>query len=196
MADAKKNVATSGFSDNELVALVREGDSNAVDVLLSKYKSTVSYYANKFFSDSLTFDDWFQEGMIGLFYAIRTYNADEGASFATYASVCIKNRLSSCLKKVTNTKNPPSYAIVPYEEALNIAVNSVEDDYIAKENCRSFEEVLLKQLSKTEQSVMKYYLAGFTYAEIAKQLDISVKAVDNAVCRAKSKLKKHRNLSV
>ena len=196
MADAKKNVATSGFSDNELVALVREGDSKAVDVLLLRYKSTVSYYAEKYFSDLLTFDDWYQEGITGLFFAIRTYRADGGASFATYASVCIKNRLSSCLKKLTNTKNPPSDVLVPFDETLNVSVSSVEDDYISTEDSRKFEEVILNQLSETEQSVMKYYLAGYTYSEIAKQLNISVKSVDNAVCRSKNKLKKHLNLSV
>lgn len=196
MADAKNNVKTSVFSDNELVALVREGDSNAVDMLISKYKSTVSYYADKFFSDLLTFDDWYQEGMIGLFFAIRTYRADGGASFATYASVCIKNRLSSCLKKLTNTKNPPSDVIVPFDETLNISVNSVEDDYIATEDSKSFDDLILNQLSKTEQSVMKYYLAGFNYTEISKLLNISVKSVDNAIFRAKNKLKKQLNSSV
>ena len=196
MADAKNNDLTSDFSDNELVTLVREGDSNAVDVLISRYKGTVSYYAEKFFSELFTFEDWYQEGMIGLFFAIRSYRADGGASFNTYASVCIKNRLSSCLKKLTNTKNPPSDVLVPFDGSLNISVNSVEDDYIATESFRNFENIIFSKLSETEQNVIKYYLAGFSYREIAQRLNITEKSVDNAVSRAKNKLKKQQDLSV
>ncbi|MBQ8209442.1 MAG: sigma-70 family RNA polymerase sigma factor [Clostridia bacterium] len=190
MTSAEDKVFYNGLSDDELISLVREGDGKAVDALLLKYKGTVSYLADKFFSNSLTFDDWFQEGMIGLLLAIRTYNPDGGASFATYSSVCIKNRLSVCLKKATNLKNLPLNTAVPYEDVQDLTVDSSEDNYIASESYRYFESTLLQQLSGTEQNVMQLYISGFSYAEIAQQLKISVKSVDNAVCRAKNKLKK------
>lgn len=178
------------FSDDKLISLVREGSREAIEALLLKYKGCVSYYAGKYFSDSLTFDDWYQEGMIGLLHAVRTYRAEEEVSFSTYASVCIRNRLASCFKKTKNSKNLALNSAVPYEDISDLTVNSLEDDYIANENFRHVEQVFLSQLSQTEQRVMRYYLAGFSYTEIANELSITVKAVDNAVCRAKNKLKK------
>ena len=178
------------LSDNELISLVRAGNNNAVDTLLVRYKTMVSYFADRFFSDSLTYDDWFQEGMIGLLVAVRTYNPASDASFATYSSVCVKNRLITCYKKSNNIKNLPLNSAVPYEQAADLTVDSSEDNYIAEENYRFFKSLMNEQLSDTEQQVMRLYIAGFSYAEIAQQLSITTKAVDNAVCRAKNKLKK------
>ncbi len=195
MADAPESGIYSDLSDDELVLLIRTGNSDAANTLLLRYSGRVAYMANSYFFDSLTYDDWYQEGMIGLLHAVRTYNTDDGVSFGTYASVCIKNRLIACLKKLTSSKNLPLNSAVSLEAVPDITVRSSEDAYISNEDYRNFEQILIKHLSAKEQKVMILYLAGYSYAEIATELNSTVKAVDNAVCRAKNKLKKIMNIS-
>lgn len=195
MADAPESGIYSDLSDDELILLIRAGNSDAVNTLLLRYSGSVAYIAKSYFFDSLTDDDWYQEGMIGFLHAVRTYRADKSVSFNTYASVCIRNRLIACLKKLTSLKNLPLNSAVSLEDVADVAVSSSEDDYLSNEDSRNFEQILIEHLSNTEQKVMMLYLAGYSYAEIATELNSSVKAVDNAVCRAKNKLKKIMNIS-
>ncbi len=195
MSEPQKSVKYSDLSDDELIALVRDGDSEAVNTLIVRYSSVISFMAQNYFLDSLTFDDWYQEGMIGFLHAIRSYSGDRGASFKTYASKCVRNRLSDCLRNSTNSKNLPLNSAVEFDEDFDIPVVSCEDTYILSEDNRDFEQILKKHLSETEKKVMISYLAGYTYAEIANSLNMTVKAVDSAICRAKNKLKKNLNIS-
>lgn len=190
MSETDNKEAVGTLTDEELIDLIRTGSGKAFDILILRYRQTVSYLAGKYFSDSLTQDDWFQEGMIGLLYAVHTYAGTAGAEFSTYAAVCIRNRLVSCLKKATNSKNAPLNSSLSYDDVIIPPVHSPEDDYIENERYRFFTQSFFKQLSETEHKVMQCYLAGFSYAETAEKLGITEKSVDNAICRAKSKLKK------
>lgn len=178
------------LSDNELISLIRNGDEKAFNLLIIRHRSTVSILAKKYFSSSLTDDDWLQEGMIGLIYAVRTFNSEKNVSFPTYACVCIKNRLNSALKKANNSGNTPLNSSLAYNDDIVPATVSTEDDYINNENNHFLTTSFIKKLSKTEQDVIRCYLSGFSYCETAKKLGITEKSVDNALCRAKSKLKK------
>lgn len=187
----KKNIhGDAALSDNELISLIRIGDEKAFNLLIARHKNTVSLLAKKYFSSSLTDDDWFQEGMIGLIYAVRTFDCKKNASFSTYACVCIKNRLNSTLKKANNSGNTPLNSSLAYNDDIVPAALSTEDNYINNESNLFFTADFINKLSKTEQAVIKCYLSGFSYCETAEKLGITEKAVDNALYRAKSKLKK------
>ena len=181
---------TNEYSDNELIDLVRKGSDSAFNLLIFRYTGMVSLLSKKYFSPSLTADDWFQEGMIGFLDAVRTFSIDGGASFATYATVCIRNRLNSSLKKAKNSAAVQASDSIVFDSDIIPSVDSPEDNYIENENYRVFTQSAFSRLSETEQKVIGYYLAGFSYTETASILGISEKSVDNALCRAKSKLKK------
>lgn len=189
MSEAENSPVTNEYTDVELINLTRQGSDKAFNMLIFRYTGMVSLLSKKYFSPSLTPDDWFQEGMIGFLDAVRTYDSNGSASFATYATVCIRNRLNSSLRKVRNSANETPSDVVPLKENI-LPVDSPENDYIENENYRLFTESAFKLLSDTEQKVIGYYLAGFSYAETAEKLGISEKSVDNALCRAKAKLKK------
>ena len=150
----------------------------------------VSLLSKKYFSPSLTADDWFQEGMIGFLDAVRTFSIDGGASFATYATVCVRNRLNSSLKKAMNSSAAQATDQIELQHDIIPSVDSPEDSYIENENYRIFTQSAFSLLSETEQKAIGYYLAGFSYTETAKILGISEKSVDNALCRAKGKIRK------
>lgn len=190
MSESENTPVRSDLSDNELISLIRNGSEKAFNLLILRYTGTVSLLSKKYFSSSLTEDDWFQEGMIGLLDAVRTFDSDGKAAFSTYACVCIRNRLNSSLKKANNSGNTPLNGSISFHDDFVPAAISPEEDYIKNENYRFFTASFLSRLSKTEQQVIRYYLVGFSYSETAKNLGISEKSVDNALCRAKAKLKK------
>lgn len=190
MSETENISVNPDLSDDELISLIRNGSEKAFNRLILKYTGTVSLLSKKYFSSSLTDDDWFQEGMIGLLNAVRTHDREASASFSTYACVCIRNRMNSALKKAQNAANAPLNGSLEYHDDFVPTVISPEDNYIENENYRFFTTSFLNKLSETEQKVIRYYLSGFSYKETAKKLGISEKSVDNALCRAKSKLKK------
>lgn len=192
MTETECTTDISRYSDKMLISLIRQGSDKAFNALIFRYTGTVSFLSKNYFSPSLTAEDWFQEGMIGFLNAVRTYSQNGGASFSTYATVCIKNRLNSALKKVMNPKDINTTESVDFHGNILINVDSPENNYIENENYQLLADAF-RFLSVTEQSVIGYYLAGFSYNEISEKLGINEKSVDNALCRAKSKLKKILN---
>lgn len=180
----------SDKTDDALVADVREGDEKAFNELIHRYTPTVSSLSHSYFSDALTPDDWFQEGMLGLFFAVFSFREDSGATFASFASVCVRNRLNSAWKNANSKKNEPLNRSLSLDDSHVPAVSSAEEAYIESEQSRFLTEDFLQELSPAEQRVFRCYLSGYSYAETADKLDISEKAVDNALCRVKAKLKK------
>ena len=188
------DVLFSHLKDEELIDRIRSGSEKSFDALIKRYAKTVMLMSGSYYSESLTKDDWFQEGMLGLLFAVHSYSRERGVSFGSYASVCIKNHLNSSWKKANNSKNAPLNGYISYDDTVIPSVNSPEDDYIQNERYRSFTENYTDNLSGTEQKVFGCYLSGFSYEEIAKKLGMTEKSVDNALCRAKSKLKKAFNI--
>lgn len=190
MADKEKISNFTPFSDEELISFIRSGSEKAFDELAGRYIKTASFLARSYHSEALTHDDWLQEGLIGFILAVRTFDAKKEASFSTYASVCISNKLRSAWKKANNAYNAPLNDSLTFDDAFIPPAQSTEENYIESETSGLFTDILLQKLSETEKKVISYYIAGFSYSETAKKLGMTEKAVDNALCRAKTKLRK------
>lgn len=190
MSDTENIKNFTSLTDEELVSCIRNGISKAFDELSARYCKNVSALSGKYFSESLTGEDWFQEGMIGFLLAVRTFNASKNVSFATYANVCISNRLRSAWKKANSSANAPLNGSIELDDSFIPPAVSTEENYIENESYRFLTDGFFSALSVSEKKVISCYLAGYSYSETAKHLNMTEKSVDNALCRAKTKLKK------
>ncbi len=180
----------ASMSDEELVSLAKSGLNKAFDEIVARFSKTVIVLTRNYYVAALTREDWFQEGMIGLLLAVRTFKEEKKCSFATYASVCITNRLKSVCKKALGRKNEPLNSSLELDDTVVPPAVSTEDDYIENEEYTFLTEKYVSVLSAVEKNVVEHYIAGFSYSEIAKKLGMTEKSVDNALFRAKTKLKK------
>ena len=190
--------------DEELIELTRKGDMKAQNYLLEKYKSLVGMKANKFFLVGAEDDDIIQEGMIGLFKAIRDYSMENEASFFTFAKICIQRQLVNAVKASTRKKHSPLNSYVsfyePVQESTEVAVmdtiqaaenfSNPENILLEHETIERLEEGIKEKLSGLEQEVLSLFLDGKSYGEIGEMLGKDTKAVDNAVQRIRNKIKK------
>lgn len=192
----------------EVIALAQASDGEAMSYLLEKYKSMVRALSRPLFLMDGDQDDLLQEGMIGLFKAIRTYDVKKEAAFETFANLCISSQLYSAIKISNRQKNIPlnSYISIDTPEtgedgneaerflrldrALVAWQQNPEEIVIGKENAQNIERRLFSRLSKMEQQVLELFLKGLTYQEIAEKMEKSPKAIDNALQRIKTKLAK------
>ncbi len=177
--------------DERLVSLAGKGDSEAVAELLVRFLPLVKIKAASFKLDGLESDDLAQEGLLGLLNAIYSYKRENGASFATYASACVKNRMISAARSHMARRNLPLNFSLPFDDIVSFG--SIADDpqeiLAAKEETARLLEIINFKLSGFEKSVLKRYLIGESYEQIAKALGTKAKAVDNALQRIKKKLK-------
>ena len=189
------------LADEELIQKLREGDERIMDYILEKYKPLVLRKANAMFLIGGDTDDLIQEGMIGLFKAIRDYSPDKAASFSTFASVCIRRQIQNAITNSNRKKHVPLNSYVSLymnsEEGDNFMLEerlstSREEDpeklLIAREQIEDRNARIKKELSKLEQQVLKLYLQGLSYEEIAEQLGKTEKSIDNALQRIRGKL--------
>ena len=178
------------MSDVELLGEIKNGNNFATDELIERYRSTVEAIAMKYISSPLEKDDLVQEGMIGLLAAIKSYKSDKGAKFATYASRCINNSVQTALRKFSRMKDiPPSNLVELVDDIFEgQVVLSAEDEYLAKESVSTLTEILYEGLSTFENEVLRLYIVGCSYAEIAERLGKNPKAIDNAIQRIRKKL--------
>ena len=196
----------SGFSDIELRALVIAGDEGAENELVIRYMRLVRMCARPFFLAGGDTEDLMQEGMLGLLSAIRQYKPDEGASFKTYAELCIENRLKSAVKSDLRLKHSPLNNRVSLDDILSeetkanqafmsdLSRRIPEEQVLASESKTDFLLVNSQFLSRFENVVLSYYLDGLSYKEISAATGRSFKSIDNAVQRIRHKLARHLNL--
>lgn len=189
------------LSDEQLIERLREGDKKIMDYILDKYKPLVLGKANAMYLIGGDTDDLIQEGMIGLFKAIRDYRADRETSFFHFAELCITRQLYSAVEASNRKKHAPLNTYVsfysrmgeagmPLSETLPTDVmDNPEQLVIAQENVRMFWEDVRKRLSGMEREVLDEYLSGLGYRQIAEKLGKSPKAIDNALSRIKSKIR-------
>ena len=195
-------------TENDLIRDAQSGDGEAVSHLLEKYKGSVRALARPLFLMDGDEDDLLQEGMIGLFKAIQTFDRDKGASFETYARLCISRQLYSAIEKSNRKKNIPlnSYISIYSEEYLHeegdfgngmfseqtasVWEENPEDIVIQRESRDNVLDILYEKLSNMEKKVLKLFLQGLTYQEIAKRLQYPPKKIDNALQRIKMKMQK------
>ena len=193
------------MSENDIINLAQNKEDSAMEYLLEKYKPLVRQKTRKLFLIDGDKDDLIQEGMIGLFKAVRDYQAGKDAAFRTFADLCISRQLYSAIKKSNRLKNQPlnSYISI-YSDEFNDAdelagdrtVISSGSDNIAnpeaividRESAVDMQNQMFDKLSKMEWEVLKRYLDGMTYQEIAADMEKSPKSIDNALQRIKGKI--------
>ena len=195
----------STLKDEDVIGLVREGDALAQDFLLNKYKTFVKTKARAYFLIGADREDIIQEGMIGIYKAIRDYSSKTNASFNRFTDLCVSRQLITAIKAAGRQKHMPLNSSVSlnktvyddesddtYIDMLESAeaVTSPETIFIGIENRNSIVEHIMEALSSFEKKVLSFYLQGKTYSEIAKATGKSEKSIDNALQRVKKKTEK------
>lgn len=195
----------SGMIDEDVILEAKLGKEAALEYLINKYKSFVRAKARTYFLIGADREDIIQEGMIGLFKAIRDYKVDKLSSFRAFAELCITRQIITAIKTATRQKHIPLNSYV----SLNKPIFDEESDrtlmdVISEENISDPEELVINReefqgienkmgeiLSSLEWEVLTSYLEGKSYQEIAEELDRHVKSIDNALQRVKRKLEKY-----
>lgn len=194
--------------DDVLVEQVRMGDSGALEFLINKYKNFVRAKARSYFLIGADHEDIVQEGMIGLYKAVRDFKGDKLASFKAFAELCITRQIITAIKTATRQKHIPLNSYVSLDKPLydeesdrtlldvicGSRVTNPEDLLINQEE---FEDIELKMgeiLSELERQVLMHYLDGRSYQEISEDLNRHVKSIDNALQRVKRKLERYVEL--
>ncbi len=171
----------------ETVKLAKKGDADAIATLFATCLPTIRREASRAVYPGLDFEDAVQEGMIGLYKAVQTYKPEEEASFKTYATVCIHNAVASAGKIARAKKHGPLNSSRPITDEPS--TYGPEDIAIQKEQYQNALKRIATKLSSFEQQVLKLYLEGKPYSEIAEICGTTQKAVDNAMQRLRRKLK-------
>ena len=179
------------FSDEELCEKAKGGDGEAENYLLNKYKNLVRAKAKTLYLLGGDREDLIQEGMIGLFMAVRDFDKNKNASFSTFANLVCERRMYNAIKAGQAGKNLPLNTYISLYEGQDFINNLLEPEgfVIDKENTVFLLEKLSEVLSKLEEEVLDLYLSGKDYKEIAEMLERSPKSIDNALGRIKTKFK-------
>ena len=182
----------SNISESDILLLAKEGDNEAIDFIIKKYKYIAVKTASGWTNAAIEPEDLMQEGMIGLLAAVKSYDEKRGIPFLSYAYTCVYNSIKTALRKVNRQKDIPINDVVPFEkEFVDGKINSLsaEDSFLAGESVSLLLQQLDKSLSKLENSVLRLFLVGCSYNEIAQKLNKSPKAIDNALQRIRKKLR-------
>ncbi len=192
------------LSDEELVEATRNGRSEALDELLVRYRRFARAKARSYFLVGGDRDDVVQEGMIGLYKAVRDYESGHGASFRSFAELCITRQILTAIKTATRQKHTPLNSYVSFdlpqhddsgrtvadtigaEDSADPLTQLVQSDQLSR-----LRELFDEVLSELESNVLRLYVEGRSYQEIAEQLGRHVKSIDNALQRIKRKLEGH-----
>ncbi|CFX04117.1 RNA polymerase sigma-H factor [Syntrophomonas zehnderi OL-4] len=198
-------ISYAEMTDEEIVELAQQGDQFAIEYLVDKYKNFVRAKARSYFLIGADREDIIQEGMIGLFKAIRDYNGDKLTSFRAFAELCITRQIITAIKTATRQKHIPLNSYISlnkpvYDEESDrtlmdiITTNKItnpEEIIISREEFVFIEKKMGEILSTLEWKVLMAYLEGKSYQEIAVELKRHVKSIDNALQRVKRKLEKY-----
>ena len=198
----------NNMSDDELLKLINKKDTDALDFLICKYKDLVNSKVNKYFIIGAEKEDIVQEGLIGLYKAIKDYKPDKQNSFKSFANLCIERQLITAIKSSNRQKHMPlnsylSLNMTAFEnedgnndtQIVDVLENTVIEDPLdtitKKEYFLSVENVIDSSLSDFEKKVLNRYVQGESYVKIAERLDAPVKSVDNAIQRIRKKTAKN-----
>ena len=194
----------SVMNDEQLIELIKSGDKYAIDFLIEKYKDLVNMKVSKYFIIGAEKEDIIQEGMIGLFKAIQSFKSDKQNSFKTFANLCIERQLITAIKTSNRQKHMP---LNSYLSLSASAYNNEDDDsdssmieffdshttedpletLTKKEYYQTVENAIDKSLSDFEKQVLRRFIKGESYVNIAESLNTPVKSVDNAIKRIRKK---------
>lgn len=191
-------------SDEELIEQLRDGENAVMDYIMDKYKFLVRSKAQAMYILGADTEDLIQEGMIGLFKAVRDYDCGRDASFYTFADLCVSRQMYTAVQASRRKKHAPLNTYVSLygerkemeegtalQEILSTGQGSdPESLFLDKERMEYLEGEIQRELSTFEKQVLDLYLTGMTYSQIAKVLGKEEKSTDNALQRVKSKMKK------
>ena len=193
----------ANLTDEQIISQIKTGDEQALSFLLDKYKDLVNSKVGKYFIIGADKEDIIQEGMIGLYKAIKDFNNTKQNSFKTFANLCIERQLITAIKTSNRQKHMPLNSYL----SLNTTAYDNEDDsgteliekfetgtiedpletIMKKESYDEIQKIMHKSLSKFEKQVLDRYMQGESYEVIAKKLDAPIKSVDNAIQRIRKK---------
>lgn len=195
------------LTDEQIISEIKNGDEEALSYILEKYKDLVNVKVSKYFIIGAEKEDTVQEGMIGLFKAIKNYNAEKQNSFKSFANICIERQLITAIKTSNRQKHQPlnsylSLNTAAYENNDDDSVELLEtfnsktikdplETIMKQEQYNEVETAVNKNLSKFEQKVLSRFLNGESYTVIAKKLNTPVKSIDNAIQRIRKKATKN-----
>lgn len=200
----------NNMSDEELLEAIKKDDTQALDFLICKYKDLVNSKVNKYFIIGAEKEDIIQEGLIGLYKAIKDYKPDKQNSFKSFANLCIERQLITAIKSSNRRKHMPlnsylSLNMTAYEnedgnnetQVMDVLETNIIEDPLdtitKKEYMSNVENVIDNSLSDFEKKVLNRYIQGESYVKIAEKLDAPVKSVDNAIQRIRKKTAKSLN---
>ena len=192
------------YSNEEaIIRRAQQGDNQAINLLIQKNMDIVYAKARYFFIKGLDREDVIQEGLVGLYKAIRDYREDRSASFRGFAQLCIHRQLVSAIKRANRQKHIPLNSSTSIDRSIDFNEGSrsykeiipnndrdLEDRYIYKEQLNILFKVLDETLTNLEKEVFLQYLENRSYQEISKNLNVNIKTVDNALQRARKKIEK------
>ena len=205
-----QNKDYDNMKDEDLIEIIKSGDKQAFDYLITRYKELVNMKVSKYFIVGAEKDDIIQEGLIGLFKAIKSYKADMQNSFKSFANMCIERQLITAIKTSNRQKHMPlnSYLSLngaAYDEGegendislMDIFESALIEDPLdtitKKEYYKDIEDTIDKKLSDFEKKVLNKYINGESYVQIAEELETTVKSIDNAIQRIRKKAIKGLN---
>lgn len=195
------------LSDEELILRLRDGDNRITEYIIDKYKDLVRRKSKSMYILGADHEDLLQEGMIGLFKAIRDYDAGRDASFYTFAELCVTRQIYTAVQSAGRKKHSfLNYYVSLYgnsekngeeypeliQELVALDAKNPEELVIDRENLESLEKTIEKELSSFEKQVLELCLTGMSYKEIARVLGRTDKATDNALQRIKTKIRRAR----
>lgn len=190
------------FTDEELVRLAQENDSDASNILIERYKSLATARARSYFLIGGEEQDLIQEGMIAIFNAINSFSGK--SNFKSYVFTCINNRIFTVIKTFSRMKNQPLNNYISLSgfidgdlDKTDIIIDETfgpEERFINGESVRELHSVINNALSKYELTILSYYLNGDTYAVISSKLNKDIKSIDNALQRIRKKLRNVLNV--
>ena len=199
----------SNMKDEDLIRKIKSGDNDALDYILKKYQEVVNMKVSRYFIIGAEKEDIIQEGLIGLYKAIKSFDQEKQNSFKSFANLCIERQLITAIKSSNRQKHMPLNSYL----SLNMSAYDNEDDDTSiydifdaniiedpldtitkKEYYKSVEDIIDKSLSIFEKNVLNELVNGSSYTAIAQKLDSPVKSVDNAIQRIRKKTMKNLNL--
>jgi len=203
----KMSYGYDGATDEELIDRLRQGEASITDYIMDKYKNLVKKKAKSMYILGGDNDDLIQEGMIGLFKAMRDYDVGRDASFYTFADLCISRQMYNAVQASNREKHAPLNTYISLytntadlgaddsnTSLLNVLTSEVENNpeklFIDKENMADIEAIIEKELSPFEKQVLDLYITGMSYSQIARVLGRDDKSTDNALQRLKNKLRR------
>ena len=184
-----------GIPDEELIRRAQNGEKKLEEFLIDKYKGMVRKNAHAMFLIGGEQEDLIQEGMIGLFRAVRDYRPSKNASFATFASLCVERQIYKAIEISGRQKHRPLNSYIslseensPLKNTEDTKQQNPEEIIIDRESTNLMQEKIKERLSPFENQVLRAYLEGKDYHQIARQMEKSPKSIDNALQRIRNKI--------